>query len=193
MNFIIERIGRDNYDEDEIIDNFSYEFFEDIITELDSKKDSKNLDFIKQEQIVVNNNVNNIKTKSKKEKSDLKNNITENKKDENYDMIIDFDEENIEKKDSIKNNYSLDQEDILEILNLNKDNINNNIISNEDNIEKNLFDKLNAKIILKDLKEKKGHNVSFIKFGIDCCLGSPLYKNLEKIGALSLGSYWLLL
>ncbi len=45
----------------------------------------------------------------------------------------------------------------------------------------------------KDLKEKKGHNVSFIKFGIDCCLGSPLYKNLEKIGALSLGSYWLLL
>ena len=63
MNFIIERIGRDNYDEDEIIDNFSYEFFEDIITELDSKKDSKNLDSIQQEQIVVNNNANNIKKK----------------------------------------------------------------------------------------------------------------------------------
>ena len=157
MEFIIERIGRENYDEDEIIDNFSYEFFEEVITELESKKDSKNLNLIPQEQIVVNNevnNINNIKTKSKKEKSDLKNNITENKKDENYDMIIDFDEENIEKKDSIKNNYSLDQEDILEILNLNKDN-NNNIISNEDNIEKNLFDKLNAKILLKDLQEKK--------------------------------------
>ena len=125
MNFIIERIGRDNYDEDEIIDNFSYEFFEDIITELDSKKDSKNLDSIQQEQIIVNNNVNNIKTKSKKEKPDLNNNniVIKNKKDDNYDMIIDFDEENIEKKDTIKNNYSLDQEDILEILNLNKDNI----------------------------------------------------------------------
>ena len=156
MNFIIERIGRDNYDEDEIIDNFSYEFFEDIITELDSKKDSKNLDSIQQEQIIVNNNVNNIKTKSKKEKPDLNNNniVIKNKKDENYDMIIDFDEENIEKKDTIKNNYSLDQEDILEILNLNKDN-NNNIISNEENIEKDLFDKLNAKILLKDLQEKK--------------------------------------
>ena len=157
MNFVIEKIGRDNYDEDEIIDNFSYEFFEEIITELDSKKDSKNLDSIQQEQIVANNNIKNIKTKPKKEKPDLNNNniiVINNKKDENYDMIIDFDEENIEKKDSIKNNYSLDQEDILEILNLNKDN-NNNIISNEENIEKDLFDKLNAKILLKDLQEKK--------------------------------------
>ena len=66
-------------------------------------------------------------------------------------MIIDFDEENIEKRDSNNNNYSLDQEDILEILNLNNDNNNNSNI----NEEKNLFDKLNAKILLKDLQEKK--------------------------------------
>ena len=140
MNFIIERIGRDNYEEDEIIDNFSYEFFEDDTVNLDSK---------------ISNSVNKkkIDNKLKKENRDLKINNNINKEIKN-DMIIDFDEENLERKDSIKNNYSLDQEDIIEILNLNKDN-NNNIISSEDTIEKNLFDKLNAKMLLKDLQEKK--------------------------------------
>ena len=70
-------------------------------------------------------------------------------------MVIDFDEENIERKNSNKNNYSLDQEDIIEILNLNKDHNNNLIFNEENNIEKSILDKLNAKILLKDLHEKK--------------------------------------
>ena len=138
MNFVIERIGRENYEEeeeDEIIDNFAYEFFEEEKT----KKE-------------INN------TKSKSKNKNKKENKKENKnliKDINNDMVIDFDEENHEKEKSNKNNYSLDQEDIIEILNLNKDNNNINIFNDENNLEKKLLDKLNAKILLKDLYEKK--------------------------------------
>ncbi len=122
MKFVIERIGRENYDEDEdeIIDNFAYEFFEE------EKKITKEI---------------NNKIKKENEKKIIK--------EIDNDMVIDFDEENNEKEKSNKNNYSLDQEDIIEILNLNKDN------NDENNSEKKLLDKLNAKILLKDLYEKK--------------------------------------
>ena len=121
MKFVIERIGRENYEEndDEIIDNFAYEFFE--------------------EEKKINKEINN-KIKKEKDKKIIK--------EIDNDMVIDFDEENNEKEKSNKNNYSLDQEDIIEILNLNKDN-------DENNSEKKLLDKLNAKILLKDLYEKK--------------------------------------
>ena len=122
MKFVIERIGRENYDEDEdeIIDNFAYEFFEE------EKKITKEI---------------NNKIKKENEKKIIK--------EIDNDMVIDFDEENDEREKSNKNNYSLDQEDIIEILNLNKDN------NDENNSEKKLLDKLNAKILLKDLYEKK--------------------------------------
>ena len=173
MNFVIERIGRENYDEEAIIDNFSYEFFEDDIVNLKNKNSNclqQNLlisNEIKNKIEIVNENTglnqnkdcNNNKDSNKNKDNNNNNKNSNNKesndnKDDNNEMIIDFDEEHLERKDSNKNNYSLDQEDIIEILNLNKDN-NNNIINNGDNIEKNLFDKLNAKILLKDLQEKK--------------------------------------
>ena len=173
MNFVIERIGRENYDEEAIIDNFSYEFFEDDIVNLKNKNSNclqQNLlisNEIKNKIEIVNENTglnqnkdcNNNKDSNKNKDNNNNNKNSNNKesndnKDDNNEMIIDFDEEHLERKDSNKNNYSLDQEDIIEILNLNKDN-NNNIINNGDNIDKNLFDKLNAKILLKDLQEKK--------------------------------------
>ena len=47
MKFVIERIGRENYDEDddEIIDNFAYEFFEEekkITKEINNKIKKEN-------------------------------------------------------------------------------------------------------------------------------------------------------
>ena len=86
MKFVIERIGRENYDEDEdeIIDNFAYEFFEE------EKKITKEI---------------NNKIKKENEKKIIK--------EIDNDMVIDFDEENNEKEKSNKNNYSLDQEDIM--------------------------------------------------------------------------------
>ena len=194
MNLVIERIGREINSDDEIIDNFSYEFF-NANNAIDLE--NKNSNSIQQDKIEVNennsvnnmnnnnetnnneNNNNKINNNKNNENNNIDNNENSNNKIENkkkilnskdinndnkikqknkvnnkninYDMIIDFDEENIEKRDSNNNNYSLDQEDILEILNLNNDN-NNNSNTNE---EKNLFDKLNAKILLKDLQEKK--------------------------------------
>lgn len=139
MNFVIQKIGREDEDEsDEIVDNFSYEFFEDETTNLDK-----------------NNDLNNFPEKKIEEKNEIIKNKNIKIKDNNYDMVIDFDEENIERKNSNKNNYSLDQEDIIEILNLNKDHNNNLIFNEENNIEKSILDKLNAKILLKDLHEKK--------------------------------------
>ena len=222
MNLVIERIGREIENDDEIVDNFSYEFFDgdniidsDIIisNQIQQNKiedDNKNNNYennnieenFRNNKNENNNNTNNNNTNNKNDKNKNENNKNENRiednnnkenikenkennkikneekilksrdkinnnknkeknkvnnkdndynKNINYNMIIDFDEENIEKRDSNKNNYSLDQEDILEILNLNKDNNNNSNI----NEEKNLFDKLNAKILLKDLQEKK--------------------------------------
>ena len=134
MNLVIERIGREKNsekDEDDIIDNFPYEFFDE----------EKNIN-INNKNKEIKNSKSNIK--QKRENKKLKNNI--NRIDN--DMVIDFDEENDEREKSNKNNYSLDQEDIIEILNLN----NNNEINNS---EKKLLEKLNAKILLKDLYEKK--------------------------------------
>ena len=134
MNLVIERIGREKNsekDEDEIIDNFPYEFFDE----------EKNIN-INNKNKEIKNSKSNIK--QKKENKKLKNNI--NRIDN--DMVIDFDEENDEREKSNKNNYSLDQEDIIEILNLN----NNNEMNNSG---KKLLEKLNAKILLKDLYEKK--------------------------------------
>ena len=134
MNLVIERIGREKNsekDEDDIIDNFPYEFFDE----------EKNININNKNKEIKNSKSN---TKQKRENKKLKNNI--NRIDN--DMVIDFDEENDEREKSNKNNYSLDQEDIIEILNLN----NNNEINNS---EKKLLEKLNAKILLKDLYEKK--------------------------------------
>ena len=134
MNLVIERIGREKNsekDEDDIIDNFPYEFFDE----------EKNININNKNKEIKNSK---SKTKPKKENKKLINNI--NRIDN--DMVIDFDEENDEREKSNKNNYSLDQEDIIEILNLNSNNEMNNS-------EKKLLEKLNAKILLKDLYEKK--------------------------------------
>ena len=43
MNFVIQKIGREDEDEsDEIVDNFSYEFFEDETTNLDKNNNLNN-------------------------------------------------------------------------------------------------------------------------------------------------------
>ena len=147
MNFVIERIGRENEEqEEEIIDNFSYEFFdEEKPNQENNKKKNANLIQNKEKTKEKNN-----KTKPKKEVKKVHNSIH----DIDNDMIIDFDEENLDMKESNKINYSLDQDDIIEIIHLNKDN-DNNIFFEENNLEKKLFDKLNAKILLKDLYESK--------------------------------------
>ena len=55
MNFVIQKIGREDEDEsDEIVDNFSYEFFEDETTNLDK-----------------NNNLNNFPEKKIEEKNEI--------------------------------------------------------------------------------------------------------------------------
>ena len=147
MNFVIERIGRENDEQEEdIIDNFSYEFFdEEKPSQEINKKINSNLIQNKEKEKAKDN-----KIKPKKEVNKVHNSI----QDIDNDMIIDFDEENLDMKDSNKINYSLDQDDIIEILHLNKDN-DNNIFFKENNIEKKLLDKLNAKILLKDLYETK--------------------------------------
>ena len=143
MNLVIEKIGREISNEDEIIENYSYEFFEDDTPSSNLHNSQTNNNSIQQNQVIKNEPKINISIKKDNQES---------YKDTNNDMIIDFDEENIERKESNKINYSLDQEDIIEILNLNKDSNNINV---EESIEKTLFDKLNAKILLKDLCEKK--------------------------------------
>ena len=112
MNFVIERIGRENDEQEEdIIDNFSYEFFdEEKPSQEINKKINSNLIQNKEKEKAKDN-----KIKPKKEVNKVHNSI----QDIDNDMIIDFDEENLDMKDSNKINYSLDQDDIIEILHLN--------------------------------------------------------------------------
>ena len=156
MNLVIEKIGREDNNEDDIIENFSYEFFEEDMFNSEVQNSIINSNSIPHDKINNNDNQNNnitnkpiINSKQENNKELNKNKEKDKNKNVKQEMIIDFDEENLERKESNKNNYSLDQEDIIEILNLNKNN------KNDENLEKDLFDKLNAKILLKDLNEKK--------------------------------------
>ena len=174
MNLVIDKVIRANEDTDEeIVDNFSYEFFEEDTKTFEDSTNQNNINNNKNiKQKLSKNNINFIKKEKNNES-----------KDKNNDMIIDFDDDNIEKNntdihendnininnqnyfkkndtnDRSKMNYSLDQEDIIEILNLNQDNNNskeNNLnYAINDDLENILLEKLNAKLLVNDLLEKK--------------------------------------
>ena len=159
------------------------DFDEESIININYKKENANINKLnkqKDEEIIKNKNINKEDNNNKQ--------IIKHNQTENIDKrVLNGNYKDNYSKKEIEINYSLDQDEVRDILNLNKE---NNIIDNQssNDLEKLIINRINTKILLEDLyeKEKKFKNAYAEYFSkLSETMNNNYFKNMLESSNIS--------